>query len=126
MNIHQKTQYARLTIIAALMFMALRPAQAADIPQQYRGHWCDTKWETILRRCTERDEFTMIIGRDGYGIEDWECTFEIVRKDERYGGHRIWMMCRDDGGAGKGQRSQERWWLGSHGTRLQILQMRPK
>ena len=28
MNIHQKTQYARLTIIAALMFMALRPASA--------------------------------------------------------------------------------------------------
>ena len=33
---------ARLTVIAALVFMALRPAQAADIPQQYRGHWCDT------------------------------------------------------------------------------------
>jgi len=64
MNIHQKTQYARLTIIAALMFMALRPAQAADIPQQYRGHWCDTKWETILRRCADSDEWTMVVDQD--------------------------------------------------------------
>src|SRR6516162_9960814 len=31
MNIHQKTQFARLAIIATLMFMALRPAQAAEI-----------------------------------------------------------------------------------------------
>ena len=28
MNIHQKTQYARLTIIAAVLFMAIQPAHA--------------------------------------------------------------------------------------------------
>jgi hypothetical protein len=28
MNLHRKTQFARLTIIAALVFMALRPAHA--------------------------------------------------------------------------------------------------
>jgi len=34
--------------------------------------------------------------RISYGIEDWDCTFEIVRKDKRYGGHRIQTTCRGD------------------------------
>src|SRR5262249_8861598 len=31
---------ARLTIIAALVFMALRPAAAADLPDEILGPWC--------------------------------------------------------------------------------------
>jgi hypothetical protein len=82
--------------LATGAFMALRPAQAADIPQQYRGHWCETKWQTIFRRCAKSgDEMTpsMVVGRNGYGVEDEGCTVQTVRKDKRYGGHRISMMC---------------------------------
>jgi len=93
--------------------------RAADIPQQYRGHWCETKWRTIYKRCTAGD---MIVERDGWGVEDEGCTFQSVRSDKRYGGHRTVSVCQHVDSPDPPRRSEERWWLGSNGTRLQILE----
>ena len=95
------------------------PSMAADIPQQYRGHWCETKWRTIYKRCTAGD---MIVERDGWGVEDEGCTFQSVRSDKRYGGHRTVSVCQHVDSPDPPRRSEERWWLGSNGTRLQILE----
>jgi hypothetical protein len=60
MNIHQKTQLARLTVIAALVFMALQPAQAQGIaisgppcgvPESYETDW---KIIAAYNRCRAR------------------------------------------------------------------------
>jgi hypothetical protein len=96
-----------------------------EIPQQYRGHWCASEWETIYRRCPEGSD-DLAVERTGYGTEDSGCTLDMVREDKRYGGHRIEATCREDKPGGEEEHRQERWWLGSHGTRLQILQMRSK
>ena len=79
-----------LTGIAAL-FLATGTAHAGEIPKQYRGEWCLTKWGTIYRRCTQGD---LIIDRLGWGGSsgDWACTILAVR-NSRYGGHRLKADC---------------------------------
>jgi hypothetical protein len=45
---------ASLIGIAAL-FLATVVAHAVEIPKQYRGEWCQTKWQTIYKRCPSGD-----------------------------------------------------------------------
>src|SRR5262245_60116229 len=35
--------------------VALGAAHAAEIPKQYHGFWCPTKWNTIFKRCSAAD-----------------------------------------------------------------------
>jgi hypothetical protein len=103
--------------IAALL-LATGTAHAVDIPKQYHGGWCPTKWQTIYKRCSE-DEAEFGIESEGWGTGDSFCTLSDIRRS-KYGGHRLVAICRNVSGA-EGKRREERWWLGTHNTRLQII-----
>jgi hypothetical protein len=110
------TCHTILTGVAALL-LATGTAHAVEIPKQYRGEWCLTQWQTIYKRCPSGE---VIIDRTSWSSEDEACNCSAIRKS-KYGGHILSGVCRDDGGAGKGKRTEERWWLGSNNTRLQMI-----
>src|SRR5262245_6816966 len=89
-----------------------------EIPAQYRGAWCPTNWETIYKRCSKKDAH-FIIDRTSWGVADEEgeeCQLISVRKS-RYGGHRLSATCQSE--ENPPYEGEERWWIGSNGTRLQ-------
>jgi len=119
-------QMVGAVVLILLMVAAARAEERrAEIPLQYRSAWCATNWGTIYRRCQERDrgvQFT--IDRQTVTSEDTVCKPSAVRKGN--GEHKVWLTCRDDGGVGRSSEEQERWRLGSNGTRLQILRREVK
>src|SRR5262249_25338235 len=92
----------------------------AEIPKQYRGEWCATKWKTIYKRCRSGNAFSVL--RDAWGVDDESCTLTAIRKS-RYGGHRLFGTCSraDPTPEQKAYSTEERWWLGSNNTRLQVI-----
>jgi len=104
----------------ALVSSATAGEREVEIPPQYRGAWCTTKWTDIYRRCRESDRgVEFIIERHGWSSEDWACKPLAARKGN--GEHRMQLLCRDDGGVGKAETREERWRLGTNGTRLMII-----
>jgi hypothetical protein len=62
-----------------------------------------------------------MIGHYAVVSEDSTCATTAFRKTGSE--HRVWLACRGDGGAEeKSHEMQERWRLGTNGTRLQILE----
>jgi hypothetical protein len=111
---------ARTTIAIALMlFGTIIGARAAEIPKQYRGEWCVTKWETIYKRCSKDSAAWAFVIDDGVAWGDWGCDLLTVHKS-KYRGHRLQFEC----GHAEGDKwhKQERWWLGSNGRRLQRIE----
>jgi hypothetical protein len=109
-----------LTGIAAL-FLATGTAHAVEIPKQYRGVWCHTRWDTIYERCSDPDQgleikkTSWVTGELYGGIT---CTLSTIRKS-KYGGYTLSGLCRSDEiGEVEGE---EHWWLGSNNTRLQVI-----
>jgi hypothetical protein len=111
---------ALITGVAALL-LATGTAHAAEIPKQYHGAWCQTKWKTIYKRCRSADFIE--IGRTWWGIDDEGCTLSTIRKS-KYGGHRLFGICRraDPTPEDQDYRTEERWWLSSNNMRLQIIE----
>jgi hypothetical protein len=104
--------------IAALL-LATGTAHAVEIPKQYRGEWCNTKWKTIYKRCRSANAFSVL--RDAWGVDDEGCTLMAIHKS-KYGGHRLLGRCSSDAPEGViEERTEERWWLGSNNTRLQVI-----
>jgi hypothetical protein len=104
-----------LTGIAAL-FLATGAARAAEIPKQYRGTWCYTEWRTIYERCS--DETGIVFTK--IKSTTWEnCTLTAIGRS-KYGGHRLLGTC-----GSRSKPTEERWWLGSNNTRLQIIEKFP-
>jgi hypothetical protein len=100
--------------------MTAKPKPDAVIPKQYRGEWCATKWKTIYKRCRSGNAFSVL--RDAWGVDDESCTLTTIRKS-RYGGHRLFGTCSraDPTPEQKAYSTEERWWLGSNNTRLQVI-----
>jgi hypothetical protein len=111
---------ALLAGIAAL-FLATGAAHAVEIPKQYRGVWCGTKWETIHERCPPSD-YAIEINRTNWTREQSTCTLSAIHKS-KYGGHRLLGKCRptDSEPSRMDDEVEEHWWLGSNNTRLQII-----
>jgi hypothetical protein len=110
----------KTTLLAgvAVLFLATGTAHAAEIPKQYRGLWCQTKWNTIWKRCPDGE---LEIARRGWGMEDEDCALTAIRKS-KYGGHILFGKCRGpDDPEGGTHPTEERWWLGSNNMRLQII-----
>jgi hypothetical protein len=107
---------ARTTVAIALL-LAIQPASAIEIPKQYRGEWCMTKWSTIYQRC-KRGDFIILL--KGWSMEDNDCQLVSVQKS-KYGGHRLQANCEKADDPNPKYRVEERWWLGSNGTRLQMI-----
>jgi hypothetical protein len=106
-----------LTGIAALL-LATGTAHAVEIPKQYRGAWCDTKWPTIYKRCSGAD---FEITRTYWTTVESTCTVLAIHKS-KYGGHRLLAKCEaDEGSRDMPKRAEVRWWLGSNNTRLQAI-----
>jgi hypothetical protein len=105
----------------AALFLATGTAHVVEIPKQYRGEWCATKWKTIYKRCRSADAFSVL--RDAWGVDDESCTLTAIRKS-RYGGHRLFGTCSraDPTPEQKAYSTEERWWLGSNNTRLQVME----
>jgi hypothetical protein len=105
----------------AALFLATGTAHVVEIPKQYRGEWCATKWKTIYKRCRSADAFSVL--RDAWGVDDESCTLTAIRKS-RYGGHRLFGTCSraDPTPEQKAYSTEERWWLGSNNTRLQVIE----
>jgi len=80
-----------LSGIAALSVLSASAACAVEIPKQYRGAWCQTKWKTIYKRCRSADFIE--IGRTWWGVDDEGCTLSAIRKS-KYGGHRLFGICQ--------------------------------
>src|SRR5262249_44785227 len=113
--------YVLLAGIAALL-LAIGTAHAAEIPKQYHGEWCSTKWDTIYKRCAQGD---LIIDRTGWGWEDNSCEVLTVR-NSKYGGNRLQALCSTVDLKNSERRIEARWWLGSNGTRLQTIETRAR
>jgi hypothetical protein len=111
----------------ALLLLLVTSATAEPIvPPQYRGAWCSTAWQTIYRRCRDKNDeshsMAFMIDRDGVGSEDSFCKITAFRKSNN-GEHRVALECQkvDPTDKDRVTRSVERWRLGTNGTRLQIL-----
>jgi hypothetical protein len=122
----QRADYSRCLKWAKEPKRALttRAARGAEIPKQYRGEWCQTKWQTIFKRCKTGDALTVL--RQVWGVDDEGCELVSIRKS-KYGGHRLFGTCRrtDPGPGDHDYRTEQRWWLGSNGTRLQVIETVP-
>jgi hypothetical protein len=106
-----------LTSIAALL-LATGTAHAVEIPKQYRGAWCETKWRTIYKRCPSAD---FEIKRTYWTTVESTCTLSAIRKS-KYGGHRLSAVCEaDEGSRDMPNHAEVRWWLGTNNTRLQVI-----
>ena len=102
----------------AALFLATGTVHAAEIPKQYRGAWCETKWQTIYKRCPSAD---FEVKRTYWTTVESTCTPSAVRKS-RYGGHRLLAICEgDEGSRDMPNRVEVRWWLGTNNTRLQVI-----
>jgi hypothetical protein len=110
----------RLALIAiAALFLATGAAHAAEIPKQYHGAWCQTKWKAIYKRCPGAD---FEVTRTYWTTVESTCEVLSVRKS-KYGGHRLVAKCEGDKGSqDMPDRVEVRWWLGSNNTRLQTIQ----
>jgi hypothetical protein len=100
--------------------------RGVDIPSQYRGTWCATKWSTIYRRCPEPDEEgTPIIDKRSFSWgETGECIPLAITA--RNGELRVRAACNDNEQGIKAYRTtQFRWRLGTRNQRLQILDYVP-
>jgi hypothetical protein len=107
-----------LTSVAAL-FLVTGTAHSVEIPKQYRGAWCETKWQTIYKRCPSAD---FEVERTFWTTVESTCTVLSVRKS-KYGGHRLLATCEgDEGSRDMPSRVEVRWWLGTSNTRLQTIQ----
>src|SRR5262245_46280943 len=105
-------------ILIAALFLATGTAHAVEIPKQYRGAWCDTKWPTIYKRCSGAD---FEITRTYWTTVESTCTVLAIHKS-KYGGHRLLAKCEaDEGSRDMPKRAEVRWWLGSNNTRLQAI-----
>jgi hypothetical protein len=96
--------------------------RGVDIPSQYRGVWCATRWTTIYRRCPEPDEEgTPIIDKRSFSWgETGECIPLAITA--RNGELRVRATCNDIEQGNKAyQTTQFRWRLGTRNQRLQIL-----
>ena len=114
----------RILLLAALLvpFAARaeqrKPLHAVEIPKQYRGAWCETRWQTIYERCSSAD---FKIKRTYWTTVESNCKVLSVRKS-RYGGHRLLATCEgDEGSRDMPTRVEVRWWLGTNNTRLQVI-----
>jgi hypothetical protein len=93
-------------------------AHAVEIPKQYRGAWCETKWQTIYKRCSDAD---FEVKRTYWTTVESTCNVLSVRKS-KYGGHRLLAICEgDEGSRDMPNRVEVRWWLGTNNTRLQTI-----
>jgi hypothetical protein len=89
-----------------------------EIPKQYRGAWCETKWQTIYKRCPGAD---FEVKRTYWTTVESTCNVLSVRKS-KYGGHRLLAICEgDEGSRDMPNRVEVRWWLGTNNTRLQVI-----
>jgi hypothetical protein len=89
-----------------------------EIPKQYRGAWCETKWSTIYKRCSAAD---FEITRTYWTTVESTCTVLAIHKS-KYGGHRLVAKCEaDEGSRDMPKRAEARWWLGTNNTRLQAI-----
>jgi hypothetical protein len=64
-----------------------------------------------------------MIDQTSWGWEDQGCTLSTILKS-KYGGHRLFGTCgrTDPTPEDHDYRTEERWWLGSNNTRLQIIE----
>jgi hypothetical protein len=93
-------------------------AHAVEIPKQYRGAWCETKWQNIYKRCSDAD---FEVKRTYWTTVESTCNVLSVRKS-KYGGHRLLAICEgDEGSRDMPNRVEVRWWLGTNNTRLQTI-----
>jgi hypothetical protein len=114
---HTSKMKALLSGIAAL-FLATGTAHAVEIPKQYRGAWCETKWQTIYKRCPDAD---FEVKRTYWTTVESTCNVLSVRKS-KYGGHRLLATCEaDEGSRDMPNHVEVRWWLGTNNTRLQVI-----
>jgi hypothetical protein len=103
----------------AVLFLATGAAHAVEIPKQYRGAWCETKWRTIYKRCPSAD---FEIKQTYWTTVESTCTVSAIRKS-KYGGHRLSAVCEaDEGSRDMPNHAEVRWWLGTNNTRLQVIQ----
>jgi hypothetical protein len=93
----------------------------SEIPKQYHGEWCQTKWKTIYKRCRSGTAFSVL--RDSWGVDDENCTLVEIRKS-RYG-HKLLGRCSraDPTPEDKAYIIEERWQLSSDNTRLQVFEL---
>jgi hypothetical protein len=104
--------------LALLALLVATPAAAE--PPQYRGAWCNTKWQTIYRRCPEGSaKWSFTIRRNLVLTEDSACEITAFRKSSN-GERRVWLKCQQADVEGYTS-GVERWRIGTNGTRLQIL-----
>ena len=106
-----------------MLFLATGTVRAVEIPKQYRGDWCQTKWQTIYKRglkdCSGAE---LEIRRTYWNTVESTCTLSAIRKS-KYGGHRLLAICEgDEGSRDMPNRVEVRWWLGTNNTRLQTIQ----
>jgi hypothetical protein len=110
-----------LLAVAVIVLAVSAHGEPLRVPRQYQGAWCATKWHTIFRRCeTEAEGLAFEIERTFWGTDDQGCTLTAIRKS-RYGGHRVTGRCTHADSGKPDWIAEERWWLGSHGTRLQVV-----
>src|SRR5262245_18218391 len=105
--------------VAGTLLLATGAAHAVEIPNQYRGDWCQTKWSTIYKRCRSTDAVEFTVLQAAWGADDEGCALTGIRKS-KYGGHRLFGKCErvDPEPGNKGLwTTEERWWLGSNNTR---------
>jgi hypothetical protein len=105
-----------------VLFLVTGTAHAVEIPKQYRGDWCQTKWQTVYKRglkdCSGAE---LEIRRTYWNTVESTCNVLSVRKS-KYGGHRLLATCEaDEGSRDMPPRVEVRWWLGTNNTRLQII-----
>jgi hypothetical protein len=102
-----------------VLFLVTGTAHAVEIPKQYRGAWCETKWQTVYKRCSAAD---FEVARTYWTTVESTCNVLSVSKS-KYGGHRLIAKCEaDEGSRDMPNRVEVRWWLGSNNTRLQTIQ----
>jgi hypothetical protein len=110
-----------LTIFVVLALTGA--ADAAEMPGEYVGRWCPIEGNSKQsQRCRRGAEPHFIVDARGYSYPDGVCTVTgVIPKGN---GHRLIFRCRDDGGAGKPVRFEERWrW--NNGRRLIIGAYKP-
>src|SRR5262249_34106461 len=60
------------------------------------GSWCQTKWETIYKRCSDPAPIPgFVVERTSWSSgtgDEVTCTLKAVRKS-KYGGHRLSAVC---------------------------------
>jgi hypothetical protein len=114
----------------AALFLATGTAHAAEISKQYRGTWCYTEWRTIYERCSGE---TGIVFTEINSTTWGECTLTGISRS-KYGGHKLLGTCTrgvypipENRGIRhlRHKFTEERWWLGSNNTRLQIIEKFP-